>query len=281
MGELVRPAEVLRRAAGYLERHGVQSPVPTAETLLANVLAVPRVGLYTREEGLSSAEARLFGRALCLRCTGMPLQHITGEQGFRRLTLSVRPGVFVPRPETEVLVEHCLDAIADSPGPVVVDVGTGTGAIALAIADEHPGARVIATDMAPAAVDLASENADRMGLSVSVLQGDLLEALPPELRGMVDLVVSNPPYVEPEELADLPAEVLADPALSLVGGIQVYRRLFAAARGWIRPGGSVAVEIGHTQGAAVSAAATSAGFDRVRVLPDLVGRDRVVLGRRS
>jgi release factor glutamine methyltransferase len=280
-GEPVRPAEVLRRAAAYLERHGEQSPLPTAEALLANVLAVSRVELYLREHGLSSAEARRFGRALCLRCTGTPLQHITGEQGFRHLTLTVRPGVFVPRPETEVLVAHCLAAIEDVRDPVVVDVGTGTGAIALAIADEHPGARVIATDVAPEAVELAAHNADRLGLEVSVLRGDLLDPLAGELRGAVDLVVSNPPYVEPQELVDLPAEVRADPPLAIVGGIDVYRRLFGAARGWIRPGGSVAVEIGQTHGAATAAAATSAGFGDVRVLPDLLGRDRVVVGRRS
>jgi release factor glutamine methyltransferase len=276
----VRPAEVLRRAASYLDRHGVQSPVPTAEALLSDVLSVPRIELYTRQDRLSSAEARRFGRALCLRCTGTPLQHITGEQGFRRLTLAVRPGVFVPRPETEVLVEHCLATIEDNPEPVVVDVGTGTGAIALAIADEHPGARVIATDLAPEAVALAAENAGRLALTVSVLQGDLLDGVPPRLRGALDLVVSNPPYVEPREMPGLPADVRADPSLSLVGGIDGYRRLFAAAVPWIRPGGSIAVEIGQTEGAAVSAAATSAGFDRVRVLPDLLGRDRVVLGRR-
>jgi release factor glutamine methyltransferase len=277
----VRPAEVIRRAARYLERHGVQSPMPTAEALMANVLAVPRVELYTREDGLSTVEARQFGRALCLRCTGTPMQHITREQGFRRLTLAVRPGVFVPRPETEVLVAHCLAAIEAIPEPVVVDVGTGTGAIALAIADEHPGARIIATDVASEAIELASENADRLGLAVSFRHGELLDGLAEELRGAVDLVVSNPPYVEPEELADLPVEVRADPPVALVGGIEFYRGLFAAAHRWIRAGGSVAVEIGQTQGAAVAAAATSAGFDHVRVLPDLVGRDRVVLGRRS
>ncbi len=277
----MRPAEVLRRAAGYLDRHGVESPLPTAEALLANVLAAPRVELYTRQEGLSPAQARVFGRALCLRCAGTPLQHITGEQGFRHLTLRVRPGVFVPRPETEVLVEHCLDAIADSPAAVVVDVGTGTGAIALSIADEHPGARVIATDLSAEAVALASGNAQRLGLAISVVRCDLLEGLPPDLRGTVDLIVCNPPYVEPEALTGLPAEVLADPPLSVVGGVEVYRRLFSEARAWIRCGGIIAVEIGQTRGAAVSAAATQAGFDRVRVLPDLLGRDRVVLGRRS
>jgi release factor glutamine methyltransferase len=276
----VRPAEVVRRAAGYLERHEVQSPVPTAEALLASVLGLSRTELYTREAGLSSTEARTFGRALCRSCTGTPLQHLTGEQGFRHLVLLVRPGVFVPRPETEILVEHALAAIEHLAEPLVVDVGTGTGAIALAIADEHPGARVIATDVAPEAVDLATENARRLGLAVSVAPGDLFDGVDPDLRGAVDLVVSNPPYVEPHELDGLPADVRADPEIALAGGMEFARRLLDGAVGWLRPGGVVALEIGERRGAAVAAAAATAGLVEVRVLPDLVGRDRVVVGRR-
>jgi release factor glutamine methyltransferase len=276
----VRPAEVVRRAAGYLERHEVQSPVPTAEALLASVLGVSRTELYTREAGLSSAEARTFGRALCRRCTGTPLQHLTGEQGFRHLILTARPGVFVPRPETEILVQHALDAVEDLAQPVVVDVGTGTGAIALAIADEHPGARVTATDISPEAVALATENAARLHLAVSVVRGDLFDGLDPALRGAVDLLVSNPPYVEADELDRLPADVRADPEVALAGGVEVYRRLFAGAIEWLRPGGSVVVEIEERRGAAVSAAAADAGLHEVRVLPDLLGRDRIVAGAR-
>jgi release factor glutamine methyltransferase len=276
----VRPAEVLHRAAGYLERHDVQSPVPTAEALLARVLGLTRTELYTRDTGLSSAEARTFGRALCLRCTGTPLQHLTGEQGFRHLVLAVEPGVFVPRPETEIVVEHALSAVEDLAAPVVIDVGTGTGAIALAIADEHPGARVTGTDVAPEAVALATRNAERLELAVSVVVGDLFSGVDPSLRGTVDLVVSNPPYVEPHELGSLPADVRADPEVALAGGVEVYRRLFGAALEWLRPGGSVVVEIGERRGGAVSAAAADAGLLEVRVLPDLVGRDRVVVGRR-
>jgi release factor glutamine methyltransferase len=276
----VRPVEVVRRAAGYLERHEVQSPVPTAEVLLAGVLGVSRTDLYTRAAGLSSAEARTFGRALCLRCTGTPLQHLTGEQGFRHLILTVRPGVFVPRPETEILVQHALHAVEGLSEPVVVDVGTGTGAIALAIADEHPGARVMATDVSPEAVALATENAARLHLAVSVVRGDLFDGLDPSLRGAVDLVVSNPPYVEPDELEGLPVDVRADPEAALAGGVEVYRRLFAGAIEWLRPGGSAVVEIGERRGAAVSAAAADAGLREVRVLPDLLGRDRIVAGAR-
>ena len=118
-----RPTEVLARATRYLERHGVDAPRATAEVLLADLLGTDRAGLYTRAQGLSAAQARDFGRALCRRCDGVPLQHLTGEQGFRTLVLEVRPGVFVPRPETEVVVEAALDAIAQVADAAVIDVG--------------------------------------------------------------------------------------------------------------------------------------------------------------
>jgi release factor glutamine methyltransferase len=177
-------------------------------------------------------------------------------------------------------VEHGLAALHDVSDPVVVDVGTGTGAIALAVKDERPDASVTATDVSPEAVALARENAARLGLDVEVLDGDLLAPLPEALRGEVDLVVANPPYVEPGEVEGLPPEVRADPPLALVGGVAVYRRLFEAAAAWVRPGGAVVVEIGETQGSAVAAAATAAGLADAEVLPDLTGRDRVVAARR-
>ena len=225
----MRPALIVRRAADYLSRHDVESPLPTAEILLANVLGTDRAGLYTRDEGLSAGEAKRFGRALCRRCVGVPLQHLTGEQGFRRLTLIVKPGVFIPRPETEILVEHALAAVADVTAPVVVDVGTGTGAIALAIKDERPDARVLAIDVSHDAVALARENAVRAHLDVEVAVGDLLDPVPEDLRRAVDLVVSNPPYVEEEGFATLPRDVLADPA----GGARRRGRYLRAA---LRPG---------------------------------------------
>lgn len=275
----MRPTDVLRRASDYLDRHGVESPQATAEQLLMHVLGTDRTGLYLRSDGLDAREARMFGRALCQRCTGTPLQHLTGDQAFRRLVLRVRPGVFVPRPETEILVERALQALEGSVDPVVVDVGTGTGAIALAIADERPDARVFATDRSPESVELAAANAARLGLAVSVLEGDLLDPVPESLLGGVDLVASNPPYVTPKEYRDLPAEVRADPELALIGGLDLYERLARQAARWLRRGGTLAVEVGSPNAGAVAERLSGILID-VRVERDLAGRDRVVLARR-
>jgi release factor glutamine methyltransferase len=274
----VRPAQVVRRAADYLERHGVESPVPTAERLLGHVLGTDRAGVYARD-GLTTQEAKSFGRALCRRCAGEPVQHVTGEQGFRRLVLAVRPGVFVPRPETEVLVEAALDGLVGVAAPVVADVGTGTGAVALAIRDERPDATVFATDLSPEAVALARENATALGLDVSVAEGDLLEPLPEAIRGRLDAVVANPPYVSLDHRDRLPADVRAEPELAVFGGVELAERLFAEAAAWLRPGGLVAIEIEESTADAIEAAAQRNGFVDVAVRPDLAGRDRVVTGR--
>jgi len=269
----MRPAEVLSRATDYLERHSVESPRPTAELLLASVLGTDRAALYTRTEGLSSAEARRFGRALCRRCTGTPAQHLTGLQGFRHLTLAVRPGVFIPRPETEIVAGIALATIDGRPSPVVVDVGTGAGPIALAIAAERPDARVIATDVSSDALELAAENAERLGLVVDFRLGDLLEQVDGDEP---DLIVSNPPYVRAHELEDLPPVVRADPQTALIEPPGIYGRLFRQSAHLLRPGGAVVVEIEETRGAEIAREAVVAGLTDVVTHPDLAGRDRVV-----
>jgi release factor glutamine methyltransferase len=257
----------------------VESPVETAETLLMRLLGTDRAGLYARDGGLDIRTARLFGRALCQRCKGTPLQHLTGEQQFLDLLLSVSPGVFVPRPETEVLVEAALALIQAVESPEVVDVGTGTGAVALSVKHERPDARVWATDVSEAAVTLARQNALRHGLEVEVRQGDLLDPLPADLAGRVDLLISNPPYVTRDEYEDLPPEVKAEPYEALVGGTDVHGRLAGLAMRWLKPGGWLVVEIGAAQGPDVRGV-MERGLEDVAVLPDLAGRDRVVRGRR-
>jgi release factor glutamine methyltransferase len=271
----VRPSEVVSRAADYLDRHDVESPRETAEALLEYFLETDRAGLYARDEGLDTRTARLFGRALCQRCHGVPLQYLTGEQQFFDLVLGVAPGVFVPRPETEVLVERALEVLPDR--GTVVDVGTGTGAVALAIKRFRPAASVWATDVSVDAARVARANASRHGLGIEVVPGDLFSRLPRDLRGGVDLVVANPPYVTREEYADLPAEVRAEPYEALVGATDVLRRLVEEAPTWLAPRGWLAMEIGSSRGEEVRRLMTER-FEGVEVLPDLAGRDRVVRG---
>jgi release factor glutamine methyltransferase len=272
-------SKLLRRSERYLGSHGVESPAATAEALLRYVAGTDRAGLYSAGTALPAEVRRRFAGALCRRAHGTPLEHITGERQFFDLTLRVRPDVFIPRPETEVVVEMALDAIRDVGSPVVVDVGTGTGAIALALKRFRPDARVLATDVSPAAVELASRNSRVLGLHVDVLRSDLLAAVPRDLLGGTDLLVSNPPYVEPNDYATLPADVRAEPYEALVGGTRVHRALVEAAASWLAPGGALVCEIGEAQGDAV---ATS--FERalvgVTVRRDLAGRARVVMGRR-
>jgi release factor glutamine methyltransferase len=150
----------------------------------------------------------------------------------------------------------------------------------LAVADEHPGAEVYATDVADDAVTLARANAARLGLAVTVARGDLFAGLPPEIEGRVDVVCANPPYVPASRRDGLPPEVLADPEIAVFGEPELYERLFAGAHTWVKPGGAVAVEIEEEAGEAVSTAADDAGFTDVSVHQDLTGRDRVVSGRR-
>jgi release factor glutamine methyltransferase len=275
----MRPSEVVARASDYLARHGVESPRETAEALLVYFLGTDRTGLYARTEGLDTRTAKLYGRALCQRCHGVPLQYLTGEQQFLDLVLGVAPGVFVPRPETEALVERAVEALNGRRQPVAVDVGTGTGAVALAIKRRRPDASVYATDVSGEAVTVARANASRHALEVEVLGGDLFSPLPQHLRGRVDLVASNPPYVTEAEYADLPDEVKAEPFEALVGGTHVHRRLAEESPGWLRRGGWLVVEIGAQQGPEVTSLLADR-FDPVEVLPDLGGLDRVIRGRR-
>jgi release factor glutamine methyltransferase len=275
----VRAAEAVRTGAAYLERHGVDSPTVEAETLLMQVLGTTRAGLYVRREELELHSLRVFGRSLHRRRMGDPLQHVTGEHQFLDLTFAVAPGVFVPRPETEVVALVALETLEGRTKPLVIDVGTGTGIIAITIAHRRPDATVIGTDVSSEAVALARSNAERLGARIDVRLGDLLDPVPGGFRGSIDLIVSNPPYVTGDEYRSLPPDVRADPRGALVGGTDVHARLVETATEWLAPDGWLVVEIGATQGSEVRAMFERTLTD-VEVLPDLAGRDRVVRGRR-
>lgn len=275
----MRSTHLVRRAADELARHAIDSPTATAEILLAHVLSTDRAGVYSGVPAPTHEQELAFDMAVRRRCSGVPVQYLTGEQAFRRLMLEVHPGVFIPRPETELLVEAALGLLEAASRPLVVDVGTGTGAIALAIADERPDASVLATDLSPAAVSLARRNADRLGLRIEVRPGDLLEPVRAS-AGRIDLVVSNPPYLRADRIDDLPAEVRSEPDLALAGDVGLYERLALEAANALRPGGGIAVEIAEDLAKDV-AGVMGESFADVRVMRDLARRERFVLGRRA
>ena len=261
-----------------LGRAGVPEPRTDAELLVAHVLGVRRstlAGMIRCE--LDDAKRARLRSLVDRRRTREPLQYVLGEWGFRRLDLKVDGRALIPRPETEMVVERALAHIAELEAPRVLDVGTGSGAIALALADEHPGARVVALDLSPDALSLARENVERTGLGdrVEVRQGDLVDGV----RGPFDLVVSNPPYVRADELSALQPEVRDwEPHVALVGD-GLTEAIAAGARRILRPGGGLVLEVAENSAQHVAAELRRLGYDDVGVTLDLSGRDRVVEGR--
>ncbi len=276
--EPVTLGEVLRRSTEHLAAKGVDSPRVDAEHLLGHALGLQRIELYMHlDRPLTEDELATARGLLARRAAREPLQHVLGEWGFRRLTLAVDSRALIPRPETEVVVERCLAALDGASAPRVLDVGIGSGAIALAIADEHPGARVTGLDVSSDALALAAENRERTGLAVTLLEGSFLDGLP---EGPWELVVANPPYVDPLEADALAPEVRDhEPDLALYG-VDAHRTIAEAALAVLVPTGSLVLEIGESQAAQVAGALERLGYERVIVTQDLAGRDRVVEGRR-
>ncbi len=270
-------------AVARLAAAGVASPEVDADLILASVLGVGRGHVRAAAGVAVSATAAARVEAVVRRRAARePLQLLLGAVGFRHLDLRVAPGVFIPRPESEVLAGEAIARIpADG---IVVEPCTGTGAVAIAVAQEARPGRVVATDVSPEAVALARTNAARHGVTVEVLLGDLLGPVDPALRGRVDVLASNPPYLTPEELAATEPEVRDhDPAAALVAGPtghEVSDRLIAAAGEWLAPGGWLLLEVDTTRARATADRAGAAGLRETAVVPDLTGRDRVVVARR-
>ena len=267
--------ELLLAGSEELARAGVPSPRVDAEWLLADALGVSRTELYADGDEASADQERVFCELVERRASREPLAYVLGEWGFRRLTLRVDPRVLIPRPETEVLVERCLELIADLAEPRVLDVGVGSGAIALAIADEHPGARVVATERSSDALAVASENAARTGLPVELVEGELFAGL----AGPFELVVSNPPYVAPEDVDALPPEVGEhEPRAALVDS-GATEAIAEQALSRLAPHGSLALEVADGRAGEVAALLRRLGYEHVTIGEDLAGRERVVDGR--
>jgi release factor glutamine methyltransferase len=276
-------------ASRLLDEAGVPSARHDAVALAAFALGVDRLDLVLPPP-VPDGFARAFAGLVERRAGREPLQHIVGSTGFRYLTLRVERGVFVPRPETEVVaglaVDEAAARVAAGGDPFIVDLCTGSGAIAIAEATEVPGTRVVAVDLSPAAVDLATRNARAAGAEVRVVLGDVRDPeVLDELAGDVDIVVANPPYI-PADTEPEPEVRRYDPDLALDGGgpdgLDIPRAVLVTAARLLRPGGLLVVEHAEVQAEALRAAAVAAGaFAEPRTVPDLTGRPRALVARRT
>lgn len=296
---------VLRPAAEKLRASGIVRPRWTAEQLLSHRLGCAPIDLYLEEsppsviagseiplpviarlakqgeaisfDGLGTGSAISFQADVAARAGGVPLQYLLGTAEFYGREFFVGPGVFIPRPETEVLVEVALDGLRAYQEPVLLDVGTGCGAMAVTLALEHPKAYVLGSDLSACALSFARRNANRYGVKVSFLQGKLVESLALE---SVDCIVANLPYLNPQEVPTWPRELHWEPWVALDGGeegLSLIKALIRQAASVLRPGGRLILEIGESQSNSVREIARPNGLSFERIVPDLAGLERVVI----
>jgi len=271
--------DVLRWTTAHFEKHGIASARLDAELLAAQAFGMARIELYAHfDRPLRAAELAAYRDLVSRRLAGEPVAYLLGHKEFWSLDLLVDARVLIPRPDSETLVEEALDRVAAA-GARIADVGTGSGALALALAKERPEAQVFATDISPDALAVAGANAERLGLNVTFLQGDLIAPLLTE--GRFDLIVANLPYIPSADIDGLAADVRSEPHLALDGGtdgLALIRKLVAGAPAVLQPGGCLALEIGAGQADAVMEILGAAGFGGVRCRRDLAGIERVVSG---
>lgn len=268
-----------RTIAAHLSRASAQIGRFEAHLLLAHVLGKSREYLIAHDdEELSAETATAFEMIVSLRLAGTPVPYLTGRQEFFGRWFMVDDNVLIPRPDTEVLIEQAL--LVAGPQPRILDLGTGSGCIAITLALEIPGSSVTATDKSAEALAVCRRNAQTLHADVRLLQGSWFEALPS--GETFDLIVSNPPYIHPEDehLAALefePASALTDG----IDGLQDLRKIAAGAMSRLNSGGWLLLEHGWDQGAAVRSLLEEAGFAGIHTKKDYGGNERVTMGRRS
>jgi len=288
--EQVTLAEAINNAATLLSTAGITNARLDAEVLLSHIILKDRVWLIThRDDVLDDNHQREFADVIQRRTRREPLQHIIGNQEFWGLEFIVSPDVLIPRPETEFIIEAALAIVQDRNTPVrIIDLCTGSGCIAVSLAKELTAARVIATDASEKALTVARENTRRHGVSehIRFLLGDLFEPLEElDIRGQIDIIVSNPPYVQAGDLSTLQPEVRDyEPEMALIagpGGTEIAKRIIQIAPEYLKKNGTLIMEMGLGQADALTrmVEATGAYGDR-ELLKDLAGIERVIIARK-
>ena len=280
-------SEVIKEATDQLTVAGVTSPNTDAKLLTCFALGIEKSELelwLVEKRAFPIGELGEFKSALARRVEREPLQHITGVAYFRHLELEVGPGVFVPRPETEQLVEVAIQQLEEISNGMVVDLCSGSGAIAIAIQTEVPGSKVYSVELSNQAFSYLSRNMQKYGLDLENCRNEDLATAFGELKGSVDLVVSNPPYI-PDDAVPIDLEVsLHDPKIALYGGrdgLDVIRAISSRAKYLLRPSGRLLIEHADSQAGAITELLLSSGWKDIVSLQDLAGKDRMILASKS
>lgn len=280
MGELWTIGRIVKWSEQYFAAHGVETPRLDAEVLLAHLLGENRLYLYVHyDKPLNPTELEAYRDFVRRRAAREPIAYITGTREFMGLSFTVTPEVLVPQPDTETLVSAAKERLKGRGAAHTADLGTGSGAIALSLLHLLPEISAVATDLSPAALKVAEENAARLNLAARVVfyHGDLFAPLTGQT---FDAILSNPPYIPRGDIEGLPPEVLAEPRLALDGGadgLDFYRRIVREARTFLRPGGFLALEAGQGEAAAILALAEEYGWGQEEIVKDLAGIERVVV----
>jgi release factor glutamine methyltransferase len=280
-------AQEFQNAIHLLTAGGIstQEAVTESRALLRHITGLTREQMLMQPDfPMSDEQTQWFHELIQRRSRREPLAYIIGEREFYGMRFRVTPDVLIPRPETELLVAVALSFIPPLTSPLVADIGTGSGCIAIAVAVHAPEATVYATDLSEAALQVARENVQRLTPThpVTLLQGDLLSPLPKDR--LFTVIVSNPPYIAPSEIATLEPEVRDfEPRIALgenPDALHFYRRLAREAPDCLQSSGILAVEVGQGQADVVSMLWEEAGFSPITILPDLAGIPRVVIGQK-
>ncbi len=277
-------SDVLQTAIVAFMNAGFEAPETEARALLAGLLNCSRTALLLHRDDLMDAdEVETYREWVDRRLKREPVAYIIGHKGFMGFNFEVSPEVLVPRPETELLVEDALMETRDRglQSAHILDVGTGSGCIAVSLARSLPEANILALDINEKALEIAARNAAKNSVNVRFLKSDLFAELPQIQEGGFDMILGNPPYVASTDLPRLEPELSFEPRLALDGGqdgLDLLRRLVHDSRTFLKPGGLLALEIGHDQGTRVRDLLEANGFENIAILKDYSGHDRIAKG---